>query len=533
MSEGSDPDDLTAARTENVSGQGLELPSDLEPGTWISGRYVIVRCIGSGGAGAVYEAEQHSLGRQVAIKLLHPEQLRSATGKMRFEREARTAASINHRHVVAIHDFDTHQGVPYLVMELLRGQTVQQLLATGGRLPLRRGLELLLGASRGLEALHASGLVHRDLKPGNLFVAQEDGAECCKILDFGITKAREGENLTASRELLGTPAYMAPERIERPETADQRVDIYALAVTAYEIFTGYGLYGGTPHEVLLRVLAGHLPPLSNFTAVMPESLAHLLYRCVSKRPEDRPDTAAELSAELERILAELSARPNEEVPAGGPELAASTRRRKRPRAVLVALASGTLLGSLLAVWLFLREQGQQTGLEIAGSDAPSQAPDRLPTVRTEGASAEAVSTGAVSATPPTPVLNALGPQPAARQRSEAPGPAPRRNRPPRTAAGAARGHRRDNAVERSGALLAREPKAQVRSDQPAEQPRPSDSADSSSPEAASFVPPRFAPPRFVPRASNEQGGAPRSASSSNRQPLTPGHLFQPRPKKED
>jgi tRNA A-37 threonylcarbamoyl transferase component Bud32 len=533
MSEGSDPDESTAARTENSSGQRLELPSDLEPGTWISGRYVIVRCIGSGGAGAVYEAEHHSLGRPVAIKLLHPEQLRSATGRMRFEREARAAASINHRHVVAIHDFDTHHGVPYLVMELLRGQTVQQLLAMGGRLPLRRGLELLLGASRGLEALHASGLVHRDLKPGNLFVAQDDGAECCKILDFGITKALEGQNLTASRELLGTPAYMAPERIERPETADQRVDIYALAVTAYEMLTGYSLYGGTPHEVLLRILAGHLPPLSNLTAVMPESLAHLIYRCLSKRPEDRPETAAELSAELERILAELSARPTEELHAGGPELAARIRRRKRPRAVLVALASGTLLGSLLAVWLLLQGQRQQTGPETAASDAPSQALDQLPMVRTEGAAAEAVSTGSVSATPPTPVPDALGPQPAARQRSEALRPAPRRNRVPRTAAGAARGHRRDDAVERSAELLAREPKARVRLDQPAEQPRPSASADSSSPEAASFAPPRFAPPHFVPRASGEQGGAPRAASSSNRQPLAPGHLFQPRPKKED
>lgn len=528
MSAGSDPDDLTAVRTEKLSAQRLEWPSELKPGTWISGRYVIVRCIGSGGAGAVYEAEQHSLGRQVAIKLLHPEQLHSANGKMRFEREARTAASINHRHVVAIHDFDTHQGVPYLVMELLRGQTVQQLLATGGRLPLRRGLELLLGASRGLEALHASGLVHRDLKPGNLFVAQEDGTECCKILDFGITKAREGQNLTASRELLGTPAYMAPERIERPETADQRVDIYALAVTAYEILTGYSLYGGTPHEVLLRVLAGYLPPLSELTAVMPESLAHLLYRCLSKRPEDRPETAAELSAELERILAELSARPSEELHAGGPEPAASTRWRKRPRAVLVALASGTLLGSLSALWLSLQGQGQQTGPETAGSDAPSQALDQLPKVLTEGASAEAVSTGAVSAAPPMPVPNAVGPRAVVRQRSEALGPAPRRNRVARTAAGAARGHRRDNAVERSGALLAREPKAEVRSDQPAARLRPIASADSSSPEAASI-----APPHFVRRASDEPGAAPRSASSSNRQPLAPGHLFQPRPKKED
>jgi serine/threonine-protein kinase len=515
-----DPDELTPAPAESGTAPGVDWQNELEPGTWISGRYVVVRCIGSGGAGAVYEAEQRSLGRQVAIKLLHPEQLRSANGKGRFEREARTAASITHRNVVAIHDFDTHQGVPYLVMELLRGQTMQQLLATGGRLPLRRGLELLLGASRGLEALHASGLVHRDLKPGNLFVAQEDGAECCKILDFGITKALEDHNLTASRELVGTPAYMAPERIERPEVADQRVDIYALAVTAYEIFTGRSLYDGTPHEVLLRVLAGRLPPLSAFTAVMPESLAHLLCRCLSKLPEARPETAAEVSAELERILGELSASPDKDAYAGSPQSATrSPKREKRRRSVTVALVSGALLGSLLALWFLLHGHRREAPLETA-----SGAPDQLPAV-TEAA----LPAGAVSTAPPAPVPRASRPPPVGRERPEAVRASAQRDRIPRpSATSGPRVGARKNEVERSGVPLAR---GQSQSEKPAEQTSVSSTAPSS-PAAAAFAPPALAPPRFVRRPSDEPRGS-RPTSASERQPLAPGHLFQPRPSKED
>jgi serine/threonine protein kinase len=531
---------LTSARVTSGEGPRPAWPNDLEPGTWISGRYVIVRCIGAGGVGAVYEAEQYSLGRQVAIKLLHPEQLRSAKGKERFEREARTAASINHRHVVAVYDFDTHQGVPYLVMELLRGQSVEQLLATGGRLPLRRGLALLLDASRGLEALHASGLVHRDLKPANLFVTQGDGAEYCKILDFGITKQREGQNLTASSELVGTPAYMAPESIERPAEADQRVDIYALAVTAYEMFTGYNLYNGTPHEVLLRVMEGTLPPLLAFTAFMPESLAQLLYRCLSKRREDRPETAAEVSAELDRILRDLAASSDEAL---GEEVSKLTlmsmKGRKGWRAPPLALISGALLVSLGAALLVLhgapREFETEKGIEAA-SGAPR---DQLRTVSagavSAGAvSAGAVSAGAVSATPPPPAVSPVNPQPQARQRPAAPQLVAQRELVSRAlAAGAARGGGRKNEVERSSALP-RKSKVRGSSDPPATQPSSSASADPSVPEGVApplFVP-RSVPPRFVPRASNDPGD-PRPPAARDRQPLAPGNLFRPRPSKED
>jgi serine/threonine-protein kinase len=473
------------------------------------------------------------LGRQVAIKLLHPEQLRSAKGKERFEREARTAASINHPHVVAIYDFDTHQGVPYLVMELLRGQSVQQLLATGGRLPLRRGLALLLGASRGLEALHASGLVHRDLKPANLFVTEGEGAEYCKILDFGISKQREGQNLTGSSELVGTPAYMAPERIGCPADADQRVDIYALAATAFEMFAGYSLHNGTPHEVLLRVLAGTLPPLSAFTAVMPESLARLLYRCLSKRPEDRPETTAELSAELERILRELSASSDEKLRAELLQpMERSTTGWKRRRAVPLGLASGALLVSVVAFLLVLRGERREAQFEPAkGSEAPAAVPpagEQLHTPFPEAAAARAESV-----MPPSPVVRALDPE-GARRRPEA---ARRERVPPRAlAADAARGGRRKNEVERSSARLPPDSKVGGSSEQSEKQPSPSASADPSLPVAPRAAPARFvprsAPPSFVPRAPDEPVD-PRPTSARERQPLAPGSLFRPRPSKEN
>jgi serine/threonine protein kinase len=529
MRAGADTDELTSADLEGVEGPQPAWLNDLEPGTCISGRYAIVRCIGSGGVGAVYEAEQHSLGRQVAIKLLHPEQLRSAKGKERFEREARTAASINHPHVVAIYDFDTHQGVPYLVMELLRGQSVQQLLATGGRLPLRRGLALLLGASRGLEALHASGLVHRDLKPANLFVTEGDGAEFCKILDFGISKQREGQNLTGSSELVGTPAYMAPERIECPAEADQRVDIYALAATAFEMFAGYNLHNGTPHEVLLRVLAGTLPPLSAFTAVMPESLARLLYRCLSKRPEDRPETAAELSAELERILRELSASPDEKLRA---ELSQPTERSttgwKRRRAVPLGVVSGALLVSVVAFLLVLRGERREARLEPAkGSEAPSGVPPASDPLHAALPGSAPVRAESVMPTPP--VVRAMDPQ-GARERPEA----AQRELARALAADAARGGRRKNKVERSSTRLPPDSKVGGSSDPSAKQPSPSVSAAPSLPVAPRAAPAGFvqrsAPPGFVPRAPDEPAD-PRPTSA--RQPLAPGHLFRPRPSKED
>ncbi len=500
----------------------LALPSELRPGTWIGERYQIVRRIGCGGVGVVYEAEHKTLGRRVAIKLLHPEQLHRETGKERFEREARMAASINHRHVVAVHDFDTHRGVPYLVMELLRGHGVDEILRESGRLPLQRGLQLLLEASRGLEVLHAKGLVHRDLKPANLFVTEVDGAECCKILDFGITKPLADPNLTATDALMGTPAYMAPEQLDCPTEVDHRVDIYALGATAWVMLTGQELYTGTPHRVLHQVATGELPPPAVFTSFMPERLAGFVRRCLSKRREDRPQTAAECSAELAHILASLTLslgdkvllEPEERVPSSTPAPSASGRR---PLILPVLLSCVAVACLLVAFFLAVRDRSGEPRERVRaeGSAAPPASPSK-------------VSTPAPGVRP----VEALGREPRGAERAtvdvaqkitaESP---PSTRRVTRRTRSLRRAARLDG--EARGRPSEAPPSAATSESARAREQRPAGGDPGAAPPG--FVS-RSAPPGFVPRGDPDGADSPDTPAGDKRRRLAPGHLFRPRPK---
>ncbi|HYZ89493.1 MAG TPA: serine/threonine-protein kinase, partial [Myxococcales bacterium] len=261
----------------------------------LGGRYALEELLGSGGMGRVYRARDLKLGRAVAIKLVN-----CATAdrrqRARLEREARAAGALNHPNIVAVHDVGEDNGEPYVVSELLEGETLRTRLERG---PLPRELALDLGIqlASGVAAAHRHGIVHRDLKPENLFVTREGHL---KILDFGIAKpigaAAEDDGMQTDRSyVVGTPKYMSPEQV-KGEPADARSDVFACGAVLQEMLTGTPPFGraGTI-ETAYAVLHDAPPPL-------PDSrFSRVVARCLSKSPESRHSSGAELLDDLRRL----------------------------------------------------------------------------------------------------------------------------------------------------------------------------------------------------------------------------------------
>jgi tetratricopeptide (TPR) repeat protein len=304
------------------------------------GPYEIVATLGAGGMGEVYRARDTRLGRDVAVKVLR-ESLASGTVWERFEREARAASALSHPNICAVYDVGEAEGRPYLVMELLEGQTLRGYV---GRQPAQPAVVIALGAqiADALEAAHAKGIIHRDIKAGNIMVT---GRRHVKVLDFGLAKYAAGageadntrtiESLTAAGTVVGTPHYMAPE-ILQGKPADARSDLWALGVVLHELLTG-GLpfQGSTAFEVSAAILRQAPPPLP---AGVPWGLRTIVERCLEKQPEQRYQNAGEVRAALET-----------------PQTAAATSRRKHWLWPAVAVAVLALAG----VWLWQQQPGQQ------------------------------------------------------------------------------------------------------------------------------------------------------------------------------
>jgi WD40 repeat protein len=278
------------------------------------GPYEVIAPIGAGGMGEVYRARDPRLSREVAIKLVtthgepSPERLR------RFETEARAAAQLAHPNVVTVHDVGTHEGRPYLVLELLEGETLRETLR-GGIPPLRQAVVWALDVSRGLAAAHERGIVHRDLKPENIFLTSDGRV---KILDFGLAKLHEPlvseeadrESPTATKNtspgvLLGTVGYMSPEQV-KGEVPDARTDVFALGVVLFEMVAGRRAFGGeTAPEVLAAILRDEPPALGSLQAGVAASLETVVRRCLAKRRADRFSSGRAVEAALETVLASL------------------------------------------------------------------------------------------------------------------------------------------------------------------------------------------------------------------------------------
>ncbi len=283
----------------------LEAPSLI--GEVLDGRYKIIRKLGEGGMGEVYAAEHVHIEKRFAIKLLRPEIVSNAEAVQRFRQEARSASSIGHRNIIAIEDFgQLPDGRIYMCMELLNGAALNDLIQTP--IPADRLLNILIQTGHGLAAAHAKGIVHRDMKPENIFVTVANGEDVPKLLDFGIAKVsgNDGQNhLTRTGTIFGTPFYMAPEQaLGNP--VDARTDVYAMGVIMYEIFAGSLPFSG---ESFMGILTQHITtepePVTQRAAKagrqLPQGLAEIITRCMQKSPAQRYATMDELVNALIQI----------------------------------------------------------------------------------------------------------------------------------------------------------------------------------------------------------------------------------------
>ena len=270
--------------------------------------YKIIEKLGQGGQGEVYLAEDSRLDRKVALKILPQHLSERAELRERFEREARAVSSLNHPHICTLYDIGEQDGIHYLVMEHLVGETLEARLAKGP-LPLEQTLEYAIQIADALDKAHRQGVVHRDLKPGNIMLVKS-GA---KLLDFGLAKLQAAEtytnlsalpteqaNLTAEGTILGTLQYMAPEQLEAKE-ADARTDIFAFGAVVYEMATGKKAFEGKSQASLIAaILKDHPQPMSKLQPMTPSVLDWVVKRCLAKEPDERWQSASDLMAGLRR-----------------------------------------------------------------------------------------------------------------------------------------------------------------------------------------------------------------------------------------
>jgi serine/threonine-protein kinase len=275
-------------------------------GSLFAERYQIKSLLGRGGMGVVYLAHDIQLDEPVALKLLRSEVLQQdPTLLQRFKLEIRLARRITHRNVLRTHDFGESGGVPYISMEYVEGVTLKDLVRTRGALPVGVGLRIAKQMCLGLDAAHAEGVIHRDIKPQNMLIIPETGD--LKITDFGIARVSEvgNEQVTSTGMVLGTPAYMPPEQAQG-KPADFRSDIYSLGVVLFEIFCGRVPFSGDTHvAVLMQQIQSAPPSPRSLNPKLPEALEAVILKCLEKSPARRYARASEVLAALSDLSSHL------------------------------------------------------------------------------------------------------------------------------------------------------------------------------------------------------------------------------------
>jgi serine/threonine protein kinase/WD40 repeat protein len=287
--------------------QSEPLRPPLSAGTKL-GEYEVKSLLASGGMGEVYRARDSRLGRDVAIKVLPSLFSADSERLRRFEQEARAAAALNHPNILAVFRMGTYEGAPYLVSELLEGETLREQIRRG-RLAVRKAIDFGVQIARGLAAAHEKGIVHRDLKPENLFVTKDGRV---KILDFGLAKLSQPQSssehsavtLTEGTEagvVMGTVGYMSPEQV-RGQTADHRADIFAFGAILYEMLAGKRAFQKpTSPETMTAILNEDPPGISQVTTSVPPALPRVVLRCLEKNPEQRFQSASDLAFALDAV----------------------------------------------------------------------------------------------------------------------------------------------------------------------------------------------------------------------------------------
>jgi serine/threonine-protein kinase len=318
------------------------------PGSIVDDKFVVTRLIGTGGTGVVLAARELSLGRLVAIKLLHPELATSSDVVERFLREARATSRLKSEHVVGVIGLGTlPSGIPYYVMEYLTGTDLHARLQERGPFTIDEVLDYVLQALEAIAEAHRHGIVHRDLKPSNLWLTtREDDSDFVKVLDFGTSKLRKTdltlkELVTRSGSLLGSPLYMSPEQIRNASDVDARSDIWSIGVVMHELLTGHPPFQGRFLAEIIGAVCGddYLVPARED---LPAELAEILMRCLQKEPNDRFQSVEALARAFLPIIRTVASQVSIErilrLPSSAPP----------PRPELLVLPSDGLVGDVLA-----------------------------------------------------------------------------------------------------------------------------------------------------------------------------------------
>jgi len=316
-----------AARAEQEDEAGAQVVSD---GSLIGKKvshYRVLEILGGGGMGVIYKAEDLKLGRRVALKFLPQEVASEPAALERFEREARAASALDHPNICAIHEFGEHEGQPFIVMQLLEGQTLRERIGAeppqpGQALRADELLDFAIQITRGLEAAHQKGIIHRDIKPANIFTTTRGEA---KILDFGVAKLVHGDgqfgapahpespdealpfdsssplSLTRTGTTVGTASYMSPEQI-LGEKLDSRTDLFSFGLVLYEMATGQQAFAGDTATLIREaILKRSVRPARQLNPLLPSKLEEIIARALQKNREERYQTAAEVRAALETL----------------------------------------------------------------------------------------------------------------------------------------------------------------------------------------------------------------------------------------
>jgi Tol biopolymer transport system component len=325
------------------------------------GHYTILARIGKGGMGEVYLAHDQKLDRRVALKVLPPE-LAGGERQVRFAREAKALAALNHPNIVTVHSVEEDRGIPFITMELVEGSTLADRLPRRDGWPLDRFFDLAIPIADAVAAAHQHGIVHRDLKPGNVMVTADGRV---KVLDFGLARQAEAsagaETITNSETglVVGTANYMSPEQA-RGQSVDARSDIFSLGIVFHEMLTGSRPFvGSTPTEVLSSIIKDAPPPVSTMRAGIPRELTRLVRRCLAKDPARRIQSVVDIRNELEELKREMDSGELVAEPRPAPVDGGRTRRAWwAAGAAVVILALGGITG-----WM-LTERRQIAGVRL-------------------------------------------------------------------------------------------------------------------------------------------------------------------------
>ena len=294
--------------------RSLETTGDPLIGEILAGKYRVEERLSVGGMGAVYRGTHILMDKKVAIKVLRPSLAADERIVARFSREARAASRISHPHALSVTDFgEAESGIVFLVMEFLSGQTLKELIRQQGPLSLPRLVEIMRQVCGALEAAHAEGVIHRDLKSDNIMLVNAKGADYAKVLDFGIAKITEpvgnhDPSLTSPDLVVGTPQYMSPEQCSQLSEIDARSDVYALGIILFEMLTGHVPFtDGSPTAIMLKQLQEPPPSVLEERVDLPPGVGVVVSRALAKRPEDRYQRVGDLIEDL--VIAAASGVP--------------------------------------------------------------------------------------------------------------------------------------------------------------------------------------------------------------------------------